>query len=191
MRGLVCAAVLLASVAGCHKALEPERPVTIQRSDTVTTSATVTKIDMKTRKVTLKRADGRLVTIRAGDAVKNLAQVRVGDQVVATYQEAIVAEVRPPTAEEKANPALVEEVAAAAIPGEKPAGAEAVRMRLVGTIAAINESTREVTLSVRDGGTVTAPVRDPENLKKIKVGDQVTVTVTEAIAIAVQAAAKK
>jgi Cu/Ag efflux protein CusF len=59
----------------------------------VDVTATVTKINHKTRKVTLKASDGQEYSFVAGDAVKNLAQVKTGDVVTATYTEALAIKV--------------------------------------------------------------------------------------------------
>ena len=45
-----------------------------------TVTATVTKIDQKTREVTVKTDDGQEYSFVAGDDVKNLAQMKVGRQ---------------------------------------------------------------------------------------------------------------
>ena len=61
---------------------------------TVQVTATVVKIDLKKRRVTLKAADGREQSFVVDEAVKNLDQVKEGDLVVATYAEALVYEVK-------------------------------------------------------------------------------------------------
>ena len=61
---------------------------------TATVTAAVTRIDQKTRAVTLKTADGQEYSFVADEAVKNLAQVKKGDVVTATYTEALAYEVK-------------------------------------------------------------------------------------------------
>ena len=58
--------------------------------------STIEKIDAKTREVTLKREDGSLVTIVAGEEVRNFAQMKVGDNVRAVYIESISIQVKAP-----------------------------------------------------------------------------------------------
>jgi hypothetical protein len=64
-------------------------------------------------------------------------------------------------------------------------------MRFVGTITAIDKATQQVTLTDLDGGVLSVKARDPRNLDKVKVGDPVVLTYTEAMAILVEPAPKK
>jgi hypothetical protein len=43
-----------------------------------------------------------------------------------------------------------------------------------------------VTLKWLNGNTETVKVQDPKNLEKVRVGDQVVITYTEAVAISVE-----
>jgi Cu/Ag efflux protein CusF len=56
-------------------------------------TATVEKIDHKTRMVTLKGQEGNMVTFRVSDEFKNLKDVKKGDEVVAQYTEALAIKV--------------------------------------------------------------------------------------------------
>ena len=47
------------------------------------------------------------------------------------------------------------------------------------------------TLKGPDGKTVTIKAQDPKNLEAVKVGDEVVITYTEALAISVEKAPKK
>src|SRR5437879_4433374 len=62
--------------------------------NTVTGTATVVRINQKTRHVTLKGADGKTVTIVAGPEVRNLAQVKKGDVLRITYHESMASQVK-------------------------------------------------------------------------------------------------
>ena len=62
-------------------------------SRTMTMGATVEAIDQETREVTLKGAEGNVVTITASPDVRNLAQVDVGDLVLAEVYEEVTIEV--------------------------------------------------------------------------------------------------
>ena len=172
---------------GCAKEA-PRQPFTVQRENVVSATATVQKVDLKTREVTLKGEDGRVFTIVAGEEVRNLPQLKVGDTVVAAYREAVVAEMRPPTEEEKAGSRQVVQIAGRAPLGEKPGVAAAQGIRLVGTITAIDMNTLRVTLKDHDGGVTTVQAQNAENVAKFRVGDPVVFTYTEAMAIAVEPA---
>jgi hypothetical protein len=54
------------------------------------------------------------------------------------------------------------------------------------TIAAINQANGTVTVEAADGTTRTVKARTPENLKLLKVGDELVLTEYEAAAISLQ-----
>jgi Cu/Ag efflux protein CusF len=156
---------------------------TIQES-TVTATATVKKIDMKTRMVTLVGADGQSFTVKAGDEVKNLPQLKVGDEVVATYYQSIGYEVKKPG--EGAPGVTVGQQLDTAKPGEKPGAVGARVVTVTATITGIDKSKGTVTLLGPDGDSVTVKARNPDNLNKVAKGDLVDITYTEALAIGVE-----
>jgi hypothetical protein len=182
---------LVGLVWGGCASKQPSEPFRVRHEQAVTMTATVKSVDQKTRLLVLEREDGQQVTIHAGEEVRNLAQVEAGDVVIARYFESLAAEVRPPTAEEKANPLTYSGVAEAAELGQKPGAGGARMMRFVGTITAIDKATQQVTLTDLDGGVLSVKARDPRNLDKVKVGDPVVLTYTEAMAILVEPAPKK
>lgn len=156
---------------------------------TVQVTATVVKINLKKRRVTLKEADGRVQSLVVDEAVKNLGEVKEGDLVVANYAEALVYEVKTSGA---AAPAAGTKVGAAtAKPGEKPAGVFARETTVTVTITAIDEKASTVTFKEPKGNTRTIKVKDPAKLKGVKVGDQVELTFTQAIALSVEKAPAK
>jgi len=155
---------------------------------TVTVTATVTAINQKTRSVTLKGPDGKSATIHVDDSVKNLPQVKKGDQVTATYYESLAYDVV--RAGDAQRGVTVAEAAAAAKPGEKPAGVGARAVTVTAKIKAIDKKQQTVTLKGPQGKLQTVKVKNPANLDKVEVGDLVQITYTEALAIAVEAAPK-
>ena len=157
-------------------------------SHTVEMQATVTAIDQATRMVTLKGADGKETTIHVDERARNLPQVKVGDVVKVAYTEALAWKLSKSTKTEPS--ADVEAAAAAAKPGEKPGGAAARRVTITAKITAIDLDKGTVTLMGPQGNTRTIAARKPANLKKVKVGDLVDITYTEAVALKVEPAAK-
>ena len=152
----------------------------------VEVTATVTKINHKTRAVTVKASDGQEYSFVAGDAVKNLAQVKAGDVVTATYTEALVYKVK------KGGKAGAETAVAggAAASGKKPAGAIGQQTTVTVKIAAIDAKAPSVTFKGPAGNTRTIKVLHPEKLQGVSVGDTVEITYTEALAIKVAPAKK-
>lgn len=156
---------------------------------TVTATATVEAVDQTKRLVTLKGPEGNLVTVHADDRVKNLPQVKKGDLVTVTYYESLAYEVKKPGQAEP-GVAVAQDVVTAK-PGQKPAAAGAQAVVVTSTIEAIDKKANTVTLKAPDGTSNTIKVRDPSKLDKVKVGDLVEITYTEALAVAVEAAPKK
>jgi Cu/Ag efflux protein CusF len=153
---------------------------------TVSAAATVQKIDLKTRHVTLQRADGTKFTIVAGPDVRNLDKVRRGDVVRLTYRQSIAYEVK--KAGEAAPGVSAGTSVTRAQPGAKPGGSVTDTVNVRMTITAIDKGAHEATLLAPDGTTTVVKVRDPSKLDVVKPGDVVDLTYTEALAIAVEKA---
>ena len=155
-------------------------------AQTVDLAATITAIDNATRRITLKGPKGNEVQIVAGPEVKNFAQLKVGDTVNVTYLESLAVELK------KGGGMKVEKTeksgAMRAKPGEAPAGAMGRQVTAVGDVTRIDAATQTVTVKGPQR-TLDLKVRDPEQFKLIAVGDQIEVTYTEALAVAVTPAA--
>ena len=82
-------AAVVALLAGC--AATPSGPLELTETQTIT--AVVEAIDVPSRLVVLRAADGRSAVFEAGPQVRNLAQVQKGDKVFIRFQEALLAEV--------------------------------------------------------------------------------------------------
>ncbi len=180
--GVFLAVSLLAG--GCATSSGNQPLPTYSEQHTERATATVKAIDQKTRRVRLEAEDGEVFDFVAGPQVKNLAQVKAGDKVVVEYTEAIALEVRRADA---AQPELaIAADAAAAAPGDKPAGAIASQVTVSAVIVAIDRETLRVTLKGPGGGLHLLQVRDPKKLEQVRVGDMVHATYTEALGISVE-----
>ncbi len=153
---------------------------------TVTATAKVTKINQKTREVTLKTDDGQEYSFVAGDQVKNLAQVKKGDIVTAVYTQAIAYEINPG----KSTGVEVSGAAAVAQPGTKPAGAAGQKITITVKVIALDAVEPSVTFKGPQGNTRKVRVSDPQELVGVKIGDTVDLIYTEAVAIKVEKASK-
>src|SRR5262245_11510260 len=69
----------------------------------------------------------------------------------------------------------------------KPAAKERAAAQVTGTVQAIDKEDRTVTLVGQPGGTLALPVRDPQKLDAVKVGDPVVATYYEALTAAITA----
>lgn len=157
--------------------------------EVVTRTFSVEAIDQATRLVKLKAADGSVRTIEAGPDVKNLAQVKVGDVVKTTYLQAIALELK--KGGSGIRSARAAESASSARLGDKPAGMAERQVTLVGTVEKIDAAARVVTVKGPQGNFVDVAVADPVKFKVVEVGDEVELTYTEALAIAVSTPDKK
>jgi hypothetical protein len=75
---------------------------------------------------------------------------------------------------------------ATAEPGERPGGLETTQVTITASIEAIDKEQSLVTLKGPEGDVETVKVMDPKNLDKVKVGDRIAITYTEALAISVE-----
>lgn len=187
---ILAAALLTAAIAGCKSdeskkdtAPQAEQPLSVSESADITVTAKVKAIDYTTRKITLQDASGHSATFIAGDAIQRLNEVKVGDSVKAEYSVTLLAERRPPTAEETQNPIAVVAVSGRADQAHAPAGGAAMATRVVTTVQAIDLPNMRVTLQGPMGDSTTFHAKNPENVKKLRIGDTIVITYTEALGL--------
>jgi hypothetical protein len=185
----IALALIALGCAGSGGSGSGEAPLRREVTEVTEFRATVAAIDQSKRLVTLRDEQGGEATFQADEGVKNLAQVKVGDELVGVLSESVVLELREPTAEELETGADILEVVAAAEPGQKPAGEYVRQIRAVLTIVAIDKAAGTATLRGPAGNSQTIAVRNPANLERVKVGDTVVATYTEALALEVRAPA--
>jgi Cu/Ag efflux protein CusF len=157
---------------------------TVEKSKVVEMTATVQAVDLENRLVTLRGPEGKVVKVHADQGVRNLAKIRLGDQVKARYYESLAIEVKKPGEITPSEGSA--QFSSRAKPGERPGGTETNVVTLVADIEAIDMKNQTVTLKWLNGDTETVKVQDPKNLEKVRVGDQVVITYTEAVAISVE-----
>lgn len=189
----IAVVLFAASLAACAGSGGSSSEAPLRREDTAVLEirARVSAIDHAKRLVTLQDASGEEATFEADAGVKNLAQVKVGDELVGSLAESLVLELREPTAEEAAAGASILEVVAKAEPGRRPAGEYVRQIRAVLTIAGIDKAAGTATLRGPAGNLRTIAARDPANLDRVRVGDSVVATYTEALRLEVRAPAAK
>jgi hypothetical protein len=151
-------------------------------------SALVVAVDKASRTVTLKGPKGNVVDIVAGDEVKNFAQIKVGDYLFVRYMQSLSLELQ----KVKAGPSGIVEQSgmATAKPGERPAAVAGHEVTAIAKVTAVNKKASTITLKGPRGNSVTLDVKNPEQFKVVKVGDDILVTYTEAVAISVEPAPK-
>ena len=178
----VVAVLLSVSVQAEEKAAKDAKPAS-QEIAMLTLEATVESIDRQARKVTLKNKEGESKTFTLDKDAGKLDGVDAGDLLTIRYIMAVTIQALGP---DEAQPGRDgEAVLAQTKPGEKPAAMAASETSVVVTIEAIDLENERVTLKGKDGKVETVAPRNPENLKKVKVGDLVRITYSEAIGFSV------
>ena len=186
-KGILSAAAMAAAamlVVATPVGAQQDRPGgSVSASETRT--ATVTKVDAKDRWVTLKLADGTLVDVQCGPAVKNFAQIKVGDKVVASQHDTVSIEVVPAG---QAAPNLTGGSSTVSAPlGAKPMGVQVDTVVVSGKVTAIDQAKRTVTLQGPQGNShsfVVGP--EAKRFNQVKLGDVVVMTIKSATSIAVE-----
>ena len=207
MTGLLLAAALLAA---CKTSPEPpapapapapktaaapesSTPAPFARETTQSVSATVQSIDHKTRMVTLVGADGKTHTLEASPEIRNLDQINTGDKVVVQYYEGLAAAVKEPGTSTPIGTAQVAQGATRAEKGEKPGAAAGSVVTTTVVIEAVDKPANTVAFTGPGGLVRTVEVKDPNAQKfisKLKKGDHVELTYSEALAVSVEPAAR-
>jgi hypothetical protein len=156
-----------------------------EATSTITAHATVLSINQSNRHVKLRTEAGDTVKVVVKPEAKNLAQVKAGDVVNVTYTEKLTIHIEP------AGTAGVssEATSSAAKAGQKPTASASAKVQYKATITAINKEMGTATLTGAEGKVFEVTPLHPENLDKVKVGELVVFTYSEAVAASVEKAA--
>lgn len=179
----IAAGAAVAQTGGVAAVKTEPGKVTVAEAARVT--ASVEALDKAKRLITLKGPEGNIFVVQAGPAVKNFDQIKVGDLVVARYIEALTLELKPGGGQIRER--TERENAVSAKPGEAPGVAAGRQVTVIADVMSLDAKKQTVRLRGPQR-TVDLKVRDPNQFKLIKVGDQVEATFTEAVAIAVEPA---
>jgi Cu/Ag efflux protein CusF len=156
--------------------------------DVVTITATVEAIDATTRTLTVRGPEGNLVPIMVPRAVERFSEIKVGDSITARYYDNIIIRLKP--AGEPAVDTVSEGVSKGS--GASPAGTASSQRTITATIVAIDNKAPSITFKgEKVDWTYSSRVADKAALAKVKVGDRVDITWTEALTVSVAPPAKK
>ena len=175
--GIIAAAVL---VTAARTAMAQSRTVT---SEMKVETAIVEAIEASTRTVTLRKPDGTLVSTVAGPDVKRFEEVKIGDKVTARYYDNVVVRLKRPGESDADTGARGTTGSEQALPG----GTRARQRTITATIAAIDPGVPSITFTGPNGWKYTSKVQDTAALAKVKVGDKVDITWTEALLVSIEA----
>ena len=150
-------------------------------------SAEVMAVDKFARVLTLKGPKGNVQDVAISPEVKNFDQIRAGDFVMVRFMQSLVLELQKVKGGQAAG---ASEAVVTAKPGERPAIAGAREVQAIAKVTAVSKKDKTISLKGPRGNTVTLDVQNPDQFKVVKVGDDVMVTYTEAVAVSVEPAQK-
>ena len=180
----VVALVLAAAIASAEEDQAPMAKPAIHTSTTTQVTAVVEAINHETREVTVKRADGEIISFVASEEARNLDQVSVGDVVNARYVQSMSIEVVANDGYEPAAGGVA--TMARSDKGDMPGMVATDTTVVTATVEEINIEANTFKLKGPLGEINEFTARDPENLKRAEVGDLVIITTTEGMAISVE-----
>ncbi|MDG0816872.1 hypothetical protein [Bdellovibrio svalbardensis] len=160
---------------------------TVEAKETVEVEAEVVSVNKKTREIKLKSSDGEVTSMIAGDEVKNFAQIKKGDRLKVRYFESLMLELK----KGGAAPVAVTETSdiSRASMGQKPGGMASAKVTARGTVMSLDAKTQSVTVKGPQRSVV-LHVAKKDIFDKIKKGDQIEATYSEALAISVESVKK-
>jgi hypothetical protein len=151
-------------------------------------SAQVVAIEKKSRTISLKGPKGKVVDIVAGDDVKNFDQIKVGDFLMVRYVQSLALELQ--KAKSGMSGISATDTVVKAEPGQRPAVAGGREVSAIAKVTAIDQKAKTMSLTGPRGNVVTLDVQNPDQFKVVKMGDEVLVTYTEAVAVSIEPAKK-
>jgi hypothetical protein len=149
----------------------------------ITATSKVTAVDSAKRTVTLTNDAGETNIYQLGKNVRNFDQIKVGDQVRATLLESVAVAVSKSGASPDAG---ARGVVAVAPKGAMPGVIMAKTRQITAKIVSVDSTARTVTVEGPMGGKPTIKVGPNVNLGELQAGDNVTLRVTNALAIRVE-----
>ncbi len=181
--GLALSTVLLFAVGpvGHTQSQSSGADAGIESVDVVKSTATVEKVDLEHRKVTLLLQDGKKKTYKVGNDVQNLDQVQVGDRLKMAYTEELLIAVgqsnQAPSAASAGQVAVAQK-------GDKPGVVEVDTTAVSAKVLAVNPQKHQVTLLDPDGKKKTIKVSSKiTNLNQLQPGETVDMVMTESLVV--------
>jgi len=169
-----------AHAEGAPEAKEMPRPEGIGSATVLTLHGKIVAVDKAKKLVVVEGPGGHRVALKVENPY-NLEAAKVGEPVVARFYEVVTIRKKKPG--ETVESASLKEGIITANPGETPGAAAGQQLRLVVAVTEIDAANGTVAVKDPDGTVEKVKARDPNNLKLIKVGDELVVSASRAIAI--------
>jgi hypothetical protein len=146
----------------------------------VTVHGKILAVDRANKLVTLEGPHGKKVTLTVRNPY-NLDAAQPGMPFVAKFYEIVTIRKKQPG---EVIPAIaLDEGVATAEPGQIPGAVVGRSVEVVATISAINMQNNTVDLKGVSGNIETVTVANPANLAQVQVGEQIVITLTQAVAV--------
>ena len=159
------------------------RPEGVVSATVVTVHGKIVKVNKRKKQVTLEGPEGNRVTLDVENPY-NLQAAKVGEPFVARYYEVVTIRKKKPG--ESVQSASLSGGIATAKPGGVPGAAGELHVTLLVSVEAIDLANGTVTVKAADGTTETVKPRNPQNLKRLKVGDELVIGISRAVAISLE-----
>jgi hypothetical protein len=150
--------------------------------DVVAVTGRVERLDVFSRSLTIKTADGTAHVIYVGPELTVFRELKTGDNVLVRIVESIIVEARPGAK----TTGVMDTTGAAKKAPEAAQGDVLQQLTAVVTIESVDLPTQMVVYKGGDNRRVQRQVRDPQLLDGLKAGDVVEITYTRERAIALQ-----
>ena len=143
--------------------------------------AVVTKVDSKTRTVTLKDKDGTVTNFVAGPEIKNFPQIKVGDRLTVTHELAVVIELL--KVNNQGIRSEVQTTSQTSAPlGSKPASVISNTTTIIATVIGIDRQKLTISVKGPKGKPDIYRIKNAALLKDIAVNDEVKIVLYDAMA---------
>jgi hypothetical protein len=149
----------------------------------VTVHGKIISVNRPKKLVTLEGPGGKPITIHVYNPY-NLEAAKAGAPFIAKFYEMVT--IRKLLPGESLPAASLAAGIVSAAPGLTPGAITGTQMQIVVTIDSIDKDKKTVTVESPDGSVETVSVANPANFKYVKVGDKIVVTLTNAVAIALE-----
>jgi Cu/Ag efflux protein CusF len=156
-------------------------------AERMSATATVEKVDMAKRKLTLKNEQGQTFKVDIPASIKNANKIKKGDKINLDYYSSVTLSLHKQEPGGKA-PSAEETEMGARTAAKLPGGVVAKEVTASAEVTKVDAANNMITLKLPGGDTDTIHVTDPQlqsKLSDIKVGDRIRAKYTEAVAITV------
>ena len=166
-------------VIGVHAAAAQSKTIT---GEMKTVTVTVEAIEQASREMTVKKPDGTYDRLYVPESFKRFDSLKIGDKITTKYYENVVLRLKP------AGEKDVDDASAGVVKAEGTAGTVARQRTITATITQLDPTVPSITFTGPNGWKYSTRVQDKAALAKVKVGDKVDITWTEATILSLEQA---